>query len=217
MRLSNIALAITAIYGAFSPADLFANGEQGAWYDPTDVNINWRRNLLEYTEEFDQGVWIKDGVGTVVTPDQALAPNGTMTADLFTFDPGSSRRVRQSVAVVSGQKNTFSVYVRSVTGTQQVRLFTGSVAASSGGSATFTVNDQWQRISVSPVWSASGNAQFRIDSNDLGGSFYVWGAQVEVGSFPTSYIPTEGSAATRAVDVVEISGNKFAKTNLIPY
>ena len=38
MRLSNIALAITALYGAtFSPASLFAAGEQGVWYDPSDL------------------------------------------------------------------------------------------------------------------------------------------------------------------------------------
>ena len=38
MRLSNIALAITALYGAtFSPTSLFANGEQGVWYDPSDL------------------------------------------------------------------------------------------------------------------------------------------------------------------------------------
>jgi hypothetical protein len=38
MRLSNIALAISVIYGGvFTPASLFANGEQGAWYDPSDL------------------------------------------------------------------------------------------------------------------------------------------------------------------------------------
>jgi hypothetical protein len=45
----------------------------------------------------------------------------------------------------------------------------------------------------------------------------VWGAQVEEGSFPTSYIPTTGTIVTRAADVASIEGNKFGKTNLLEY
>ena len=37
MRLSNIALAVTAQIGRFRPSQLFANGEKGAWYDPSDL------------------------------------------------------------------------------------------------------------------------------------------------------------------------------------
>ncbi len=40
MQLSSISLAITRQYGplkAFNPATLFANGEQGAWYDQSDL------------------------------------------------------------------------------------------------------------------------------------------------------------------------------------
>ena len=39
---------------------------------------------------------------------------------------------------------------------------------------------------------------------------YVWGCQVEVGSFATSYIPTTDSAVTRAADLAEISGTNFS-------
>jgi hypothetical protein len=36
---------------------------------------------------------------------------------------------------------------------------------------------------------------------------YVWGAQVELGSFATSYIPTTSASVTRVADVVKLSGS----------
>ena len=42
MQLSLISLALTKVYGgvaAFSPSSLFASGEQGAWYDPSDLSM----------------------------------------------------------------------------------------------------------------------------------------------------------------------------------
>jgi hypothetical protein len=68
---------------------------------------------------------------------------------------------------------------------------------------------------VNDANSGLNNAlQFRIypngrDGNDVG-SMGIFGAQVEVGSFPTSYIPTEGSSRTRAADNASMTGTNFS-------
>jgi len=41
----------------------------------------------------------------------------------------------------------------------------------------------------------------------LGNGLYVWGAQVEAGSFATSYIPTTTASVTRAADVAQLTGS----------
>jgi hypothetical protein len=69
-----------------------------------------RRNLLLYSEQFDNATWTK--VSSSVTANSETAPDGTTTADLLVEDLTTNGRYLQQSLVTTVQSYTFSCYFK---------------------------------------------------------------------------------------------------------
>jgi hypothetical protein len=171
-----------------------------------------RRNLVAYSEDFSNSWWNKQTYGTgveasVITTTE-LAPDGSTNAFLVTLNSGSGTttsdqaRINKSIVdLSSGLDYTESIYLKGVNGGEQVLLGVSNI-----GTIKVTLTTEWKRFILSGTSGGGFNGVGPLIRRGLQeplnsyAQFYMWGSQLEQGSYATSYIPTSGSAVTRVVD-----------------
>ena len=169
------------------------------------------RNLLNYTEQFDNGYWYKQNA--TITSNSILAPDGSTTAETLTCpSTGANSFVSRGNIGVVGGGYTATVYAKA--GTNDIirianvsspsngcwyNLTSGAVGTSNGAANTAAIEDVgngWYRLTRYFDSFLSGGNQVVIASCVADGStsgpsagetIYIWGAQFEEATEASNY------------------------------
>jgi hypothetical protein len=189
-----------------------------------------RTNLLTYSEVVDGTGWSVNGSISTNLTDGAL---GVWDGVSIASQGQNFHRLNTDnfVSVTSGDTLTIRAWVKEGTSgrlrinfrdvssglSSNIRGVFGSLVPSTSNVGAFSSvkEEDWGNgiVAVSGTITVNFTGDLEVgigpDSAVSGETVIAYAAQLEAGSFPTSYIPTAGSTATRSADVASIPTSAF--------
>lgn len=186
-----------------------------------------RANLLLRSEEFNDAIWFKNGA--TVSADQIASPIGSVTAGKLIesaangehwagrLSLGSPSAIYTcSIYAKAAERQSLSIFIDTSV-TRRIAFFNlsdGTLGFISPGitSSIQNIGNGWYRCfitlnaaegMINVVYTAAIGSSIAYLGDGTSGIF-IWGAQLEAGAFPTSYIPTTTAAVTRAASLADL-------------
>ena len=179
--------------GRLDPRITFARTSPAVYYDGVTQTLA-EQNLILWSQEFQQSAWDAVTLGTTVTANTTVAPDGTTTADTLAFVATAYRYNSYTAGTLTGRTFTFSCWVWTTTAKPVIGV---RISNSSGTEATalqVSLTGTATRVSVTRTFGGADTViicgfenRSGFGGNNIAGSIVVWGAQLEERSTATAY------------------------------
>ena len=190
-----------------------------------------RTNIITYSEDFSNSSWIKDDA--TINSNSIISPDGTQNASTLIGNTVNSRHGIAETSSLSSVDASYTIFVKakelryiqiasanSVNQYVNFDLLNGVLVVGSDFSnakiedygngwykCTVVSDDEYNGYYLSLVSGLNATwLESWVMPNNTDG-LYIYGAQLEEGSYPTSYIPTNGTTVTRLADTANGAGD----------
>lgn len=189
-----------------------------------------RTNLCLYSEDLSNAAWVYNAPLAVSSANAVVAPTGLQTADILSTTNGGS--FYQDVVITGTNTHTISFFVHTSSTCTNLAISafylastfanfnivvnpsTGAVISSTATNfGAQNYGNGWYRFWASKAGTSAADTFLRLQMfNNVAttNTLVMWGAGIEVGAFPTSYIPTVASSVIRNGDVATVTGANFS-------